>query len=155
MPSYGGNLHPHVPNSGELASGFRVSGQHQRHFAEQRVQRDGSGNSTSVTYSRSSSSHEFSFKTSRSQQGTPSFVCIYVGNIIGAHQISDCMNICSLAIVQRCFSAAAAGVMSNSPQQCRTRTDVFSTDMCRLFCTPTMHFCIWSANTLCALPCTG
>ena len=82
MPSYGGNLHPHVQNDGGLAAGFGVSAQHQQHFAEQRLQKDGSGNTTSVTYSRSSSSHEFSFRTSRSQQGTPRVGCICVGNIL-------------------------------------------------------------------------
>lgn len=94
---YSGNPNPHVQNDGGLAAGFRVSAQHQQHFAEQRVQRDGSGNSTSVTYSRSSSSHEFSFRTSRSQQGTPSSVCICVDNISALPQCTV------LSGVQTCF----------------------------------------------------
>lgn len=68
---------PHVGGSrdgvsGGQASGYAVSGRHQQHFAQQRVQTDAQGNNASVTYSQSSSSHEFSFRSSRPQSNMPS-----------------------------------------------------------------------------------
>lgn len=65
------------------ASGFAISGQQQQQFAEQTVRRDAQGNSSAVTYSRSSSSHEFTFRTSRPPSNIPSpgkrspVLCVY------------------------------------------------------------------------------